>query len=142
MGKYGFSVRMNNSQINENANSRTGIKRVVFKTRRECIEWEWIWIIINNLVTWLVISEAFLLLSFIIIFLSTRNPEKSVLKSVLLVILFIIGGAPALYLTIDHLNSNYVDANIGLGLAFMFTWIYSIIAFFIAIILLVIKKRK
>ncbi|MGE7766475.1 hypothetical protein [Peribacillus sp. NPDC096540] len=83
-------------------------------------------------------SETFLLLSFIIIFLSTRNTKKNVL----LVILLIIGGAPLPYLAIDHVNSDYVDANIGLGLAFMFTWIYSVIAFVIAIILLVKKKRN
>ncbi|MBK5459213.1 MULTISPECIES: hypothetical protein [Peribacillus] len=92
----------------------------------------------SNLVTLTIASEAFLLLSFIIIFLSTRNTKKNVL----LVILLIIGGAPLLYLAIDHVNSEYVDANIGLGIAFMFTWIYSVIAFIIAIILLVKKKRN
>jgi hypothetical protein len=91
----------------------------------------------SNLVTWTIASEAFLLLSFIIIILSTKNPKMNVLW----VILLIIGGAPLLYLAIDHVNSDYMDANIGLGLAFMFTWIYSVIAFIIAIILLVKKKR-
>ncbi|MDP1420570.1 hypothetical protein Q8G35_19835 [Peribacillus simplex] len=92
----------------------------------------------SNLVTLTIASEAFLLLSFIIIILSTRNPKKNVL----FVILFIIGGAPLLYLAIDHVNSDYMDANIGLGLAFMFTWIYSVVAFIIAIILLVKKKKN
>jgi flagellar biogenesis protein FliO len=40
------------------------------------------------------------------------------------------------------MNSHYVDANIGLGLAFMFTWIYSAIAFVVAIILIVRRKRN
>ncbi|MFD6210402.1 MULTISPECIES: hypothetical protein [unclassified Peribacillus] len=92
----------------------------------------------SNLVTLTIVSEAFLLLSFIIIILSTRNPKLNVL----LVILLIIGGAPLLYLAIDHVKSDYMDANIGLGLAFMFTWIYSVVAFIIAIILLVKKKRN
>ncbi len=35
-----------------------------------------------------------------------------------------------------------MDANIGLGLAFMYTWIYSAVAFIIAIILLLKKKRN
>ncbi|MFY0780755.1 hypothetical protein AB1K18_10735 [Peribacillus simplex] len=91
----------------------------------------------SNTVTLTIASEVFLLLSFIIIILSTRSPKKNVL----FVILFIIGGAPLLYLAIDHVNSDYMDANIGLGLAFMFTWIYSVIAFIIGIILLVKKKR-
>ncbi|MDF9762002.1 lipopolysaccharide export LptBFGC system permease protein LptF [Peribacillus simplex] len=92
----------------------------------------------SNFVTLTIASEAFLLLSFIIIFLSARNGKKNAL----LVILFIIGGAPLLYLAIDHATSDYLDANIGLGLAFMFTWIYSVIAFIIGIILLVKKKRN
>ncbi|MGE7763037.1 hypothetical protein [Peribacillus sp. NPDC097895] len=92
----------------------------------------------SNLVTLTIASEAFLLLSFIIMILSTRNPKLNVL----LVILLIIGGAPLLYLAIDHVKSDYMDANIGLGLAFMFTWIYSVVAFIIAIILLVKKKRN
>ncbi|CAH0301553.1 hypothetical protein [Peribacillus simplex] len=92
----------------------------------------------SNLVTLTIASEAFLLLSFIIIILSSRNPKMNVLW----VILLIIGGAPLLYLAIDHVKNDYMDANIGLGLAFMFTWIYSAVAFIIAIILLVKKKRK
>ena len=39
--------------------------------------------------------------------------------NVLWVILLIIGGAPLLYLAIDHVKNDYMDANIGLGLAFM-----------------------
>ncbi|WP_347942179.1 hypothetical protein AAEY33_11085 [Peribacillus simplex] len=92
----------------------------------------------SNLVTLTIASEAFLLLSFIIIILSSRNPKKNVL----FVILFIIGAAPLLYLAIDHVKNDYMDANIGLGLAFMYTWIYSAVAFIIAIILLLKKKRN
>ncbi|SIR60866.1 hypothetical protein SAMN05878482_104457 [Peribacillus simplex] len=93
----------------------------------------------SNLVTLTIASEAFLLLSFIIIILSSRNLKMNVL---LWVILLIIGGAPLLYLAIDHVKNDYMDANIGLGLAFMFTWIYSAVAFIIAIILLVKRKRN
>ncbi|MDP1419665.1 hypothetical protein Q8G35_14890 [Peribacillus simplex] len=92
----------------------------------------------SNLVTLSIASEIFLLFSFIIIFLSTRNTKKNVL----LMTLLIIGGVPLLYKVIDHINGHYMDANIGLGLAFMFTWIYSAITFVIAIILLVKKKRN
>ncbi|MFE5428945.1 hypothetical protein [Peribacillus simplex] len=92
----------------------------------------------SNLVTLTIASEAFLLLSFIIIILSIRNSKKNVL----FVILFIIGAAPLLYLAIDHVKNDYMDANIGLGLAFMYTWIYSAVAFIIAIILLLKKKRN
>ncbi|WHY99688.1 hypothetical protein [Peribacillus simplex] len=92
----------------------------------------------SNLVTLTIASEAFLLLSFIIIILSSRNLKMNVLW----VILLIIGGAPLLYLAIDHVKNDYMDANIGLGLAFMFTWIYSAVTFIIAIILLVKKKRN
>lgn len=73
----------------------------------------------NKLLTLTIASEMFLLLPFLI-----------------------IGGAPLLYLAIDDLNSDYIDANIGLGLAFMFTWIYSLIALIIAIILVVKKETK
>ncbi|MEF2094564.1 hypothetical protein V3595_07790 [Bacillus sp. CFBP9009] len=92
----------------------------------------------SNLVTLTIASEAFLLLSFIIIILSTKNPKRNVLW----VILFIIGAAPLLYLAIDHVKNDYMDANIGLGLAFMYTWLYSAVAFIVAIILLVKKKRN
>jgi len=73
----------------------------------------------NKLLTLTIASELFLLLPFLI-----------------------IGGGPLLYLSIDDLYSNYIDANIGLGLAFMFTWIYSVIALIVAISLIVKKKRK
>ncbi|MEC0344927.1 hypothetical protein AB9M93_24715 [Peribacillus frigoritolerans] len=92
----------------------------------------------SNLVTLTIVSELFLLLSFIIIILSTKNPKRNVLW----VILFIIGAAPLLYLAIDHVKNDYMDANIGLGLAFMYTWLYSAVAFIIGIILLVKKKRN
>ena len=73
----------------------------------------------NKLLTLTIASELFLSLPFLI-----------------------IGGGPLLYLAIDDLYSNYIDANIGLGLAFMFTWIYSLIALIVAISLIVKKKRK
>jgi hypothetical protein len=75
--------------------------------------------IMNKLLTLTIASELFLLLPFLI-----------------------IGGGPLLYLAIDDLYSNHIDANIGLGLAFMFTWIYSLIALIVAISLIVKKKRK
>ncbi|MGW9165718.1 hypothetical protein ACWGPZ_30925 [Priestia megaterium] len=59
-----------------------------------------------------------------------------------MLLFLIIGGDPLLYLAIDGLNSNYIDANIGLGLAFMFTWVYALFALIIAIIIVVRKKRK
>ena len=92
----------------------------------------------NKLLTLTIASEMFLLLSFMSIYLTTSKTKKSIL----LIPLLIIGGAPLLYLAIDDMNSHYMDANIGLGLAFMFTWIYSAIAFVIAIILIVKRKRN
>ncbi|MEB2278090.1 hypothetical protein LAV82_29290 [Bacillus sp. ILBB4] len=92
----------------------------------------------NRLVILTIASEVFLLLSFLIIFLTTGRTKKSIF----LIPLLIVGGSPLLYLAVDHMNSHYVDANIGLGLAFMFTWIYSAIAFVVAIVLMVKRKRK
>ena len=92
----------------------------------------------NRLLILTIASEMFLLLSFLIILLTTRKTKRSIF----LIPLLIIGGFPLLYLAIDHMNSHYVDANIGLGLAFMFTWIYSAIAFVVAIVLMVKRKRK
>jgi len=63
-------------------------------------------------------------------------------KNLLLIPLLIIGGASLLYLTIDDINNHYTDANIGLGLAFMFTWIYSVITFVIVIIIIAKKEKK
>ncbi|NGY85118.1 hypothetical protein F6Y05_00930 [Bacillus megaterium] len=51
-------------------------------------------------------------------------------------------GGPLLYLAIDDLYSNHIDANIGLGLAFMFTWIYSLIALIVAISLIVKRNER
>ncbi|WP_019390911.1 hypothetical protein [Priestia filamentosa] len=87
----------------------------------------------NKLLILTIASEFFLLASFLLIFLTTRKTKKNIL----LIPLLIIGGAPLLYLAIYDMNNHYADANIGLGLAFMFTWIYSVIAFVIAIVLLV-----
>lgn len=92
----------------------------------------------NKLLILTIASEMFLLVPFLIIYLTTRKTKKSLP----LIILLIIGGAPLLYLAIDDMNSNYMDANIGLGLAFMFTWIYSAIAFVVAIILIIRRKRN
>ncbi|MDC0706726.1 MULTISPECIES: hypothetical protein [Priestia] len=92
----------------------------------------------NRLLILTIASEMFLLLSFLIILLTTGKTKRSIF----LIPLLIIGGFPLLYLAIDHMNSHYMDANIGLGLAFMFTWIYSAIAFVVAIILIVRRKRK
>ena len=90
----------------------------------------------NDPIPLAIASEAFLLLSFFIMYVSTGKSKKT-----LIILLSIIGGAPLLYFVIDDMNINYEDANIGLGLAFMFTWLYSAIAFIIAIILLVVKKK-
>ncbi|MFP7177132.1 hypothetical protein, partial [Priestia filamentosa] len=83
----------------------------------------------NKLLILTIASEFFLLASFLLVFLTTRKTKKNIL----LIPLLIIGGAPLLYLAIYDMNNHYADANIGLGLAFMFTWIYSVIAFVIAI---------
>ena len=80
-------------------------------------------------------SEALLLLSFILIYKLTK-------KTMLNVILLIIGGAPLLYMAIDHTVSNYPDANIGLGFAFYYTWIYAAVAFIVAISLLLTARKK
>jgi hypothetical protein len=92
----------------------------------------------NKLLTLTIASEIFLLLPFSIIFFTNKKTKKNIL----LLLFLIIGGGPLLYLAIDDLNNHYIDANIGLGLAFMFTWIYALIALIIAIILVVRKKRK
>ncbi|YCA41637.1 hypothetical protein M1E11_12430 [Bacillus sp. JZ8] len=92
----------------------------------------------NKLLILTIASEFFLLASFLLIFLTTRKTKKNIL----LIPLLIIGGAPLLYLAIDDMNNHYVDANIGLGLAFMFTWIYSVIACVIAIVLLVKRNNN
>lgn len=94
--------------------------------------------VMNKLLTLTIASEIFLLIPFLLIFLTTKKTKKSLL----LIPLFIIGGAPLFYSTIDEMNNHYVDANIGLGLAFMFTWIYSVITFVIAIIIIVKRKRN
>ncbi|MFJ7755230.1 hypothetical protein ACQKGI_00915 [Peribacillus muralis] len=92
----------------------------------------------SNLIPMAIISEALLLLSFFILYLSIGKSRKNIVLAALL----IIGGGPLLYFVIDDMNSNYADANIGLGLAFMFTWVYSVVAFIIAIILLLVKKKR
>ncbi|WP_285766960.1 hypothetical protein [Peribacillus sp. SI8-4] len=92
----------------------------------------------SNLIPLTIATEAFLLLSFIIMYVSIGKSKRNIL----LVILLIIGGGPLLYFVIDDLYSNYADANIGLGLAFMFTWVYSVVAFIVAILLLLVKKKS
>lgn len=69
--------------------------------------------------------------------------SKKTIKSVILhVLVYIIGGVPLIYMTLEDLNSFRLDANIGLGLVFMYTWAFSGIAFVIFIIKRISKNRK
>jgi hypothetical protein len=84
-------------------------------------------------------TETFLLISFCLLYLSSEKTKKSfVIQSVF----FLVGGIPLAYAVIDHLINNYRDANIGLGLIFMYTWLFSAITVVVGIIKLVLKKRK
>lgn len=85
----------------------------------------------------MIITEAILLLSFFTIYLLTKTKQMKITS----IILYIIGGAPLLYMGIDHLASDYPDANIGLGFVFYYTWIYAAVALAVAILLLIRKKR-
>ncbi|GAB1779167.1 hypothetical protein PMEGAS67_46440 [Priestia megaterium] len=62
----------------------------------------------NKLLTLTIASEIFLLLPFSIMFFTNKKTKKNIL----LLLFLIIGGGPLLYLAIDDLNSNYIDANI------------------------------
>lgn len=57
-------------------------------------------------------------------------------------LVYVLGGVPLIYMVLEELNSSRVDANIGLGLVFMYTWLFSGIVFVIFIIKLVLRNKK
>ncbi|TYR81644.1 hypothetical protein FZC66_07370 [Priestia megaterium] len=61
-----------------------------------------------------------LFLSFMLLFWSIRQPKAW--KIILLSILFLLFSSPLAYLIYDDHTQNYLDANIGLGLAYLLTW--------------------
>ncbi|KSU89341.1 hypothetical protein LZP85_10970 [Priestia flexa] len=65
---------------------------------------------------------TFLLLfvAFLCLFWTIRRPKPW--KGIALLASFFVCSAPLLYALYDESKHNYLDANIGLGLAYIFTW--------------------
>ncbi|MXQ52438.1 hypothetical protein [Shimazuella alba] len=84
-------------------------------------------------------TEVVLLISIFLLHLSSKKDKKAIIIHSLL---FIIGGIPLIYLAIDHSTNDYSDANIGLGLIFIYTWIFSLVTIVVGIIKLMLKKKK
>jgi hypothetical protein len=93
----------------------------------------------NTLLISAIGTELILFTSVFLLYVSSIKTRKSL---IIHIIIFIIGAAPLLYAVIDDAVNNYPDANIGLGLLFMYTWIFSGIAFIIWIMKLIIIKKK
>lgn len=94
---------------------------------------------LDNLLIYFIGTELILLLCCYLLYLLSKKTIKSVILHVLV---YIIGGVPLIYMTLEDLNSSRLDANIGLGLVFMYTWVFSGIAFVIFIIKRILKNRK
>jgi hypothetical protein len=58
------------------------------------------------------------------------------------VLVYVAGGVPLIYTALDHLLNPSIDANIGLGITFMYTWLFSAITFLIFILKIVLKREK
>ncbi|WP_037465444.1 hypothetical protein [Shimazuella kribbensis] len=84
-------------------------------------------------------TELLLIVSIYLLYLSS---SKTIISNIIHVVLLLLGGIPLLYATIDQITNNYPDANIGLGFAFMNTWIFNGIALVVWIIKLIVIKNK
>jgi hypothetical protein len=93
----------------------------------------------NTLLISAIGTEMILFTSVYLLYVSSIKTRKSL---IIHIIIFIIGAAPLLYAVIDDAVNNYPDANIGLGLLFMYTWIFSGITFITWIMKLIIIKKK
>lgn len=65
--------------------------------------------------------------------------KKTKMKLALVVAGFLISASPVLYALYDEAVTVYVDANIGLGLAFMTTWALTVVS---ALAGIVLRSRK
>lgn len=53
----------------------------------------------------------------------------------------LIGGSPLLYMALNQLLDPTIDANIGLGITFIYTWLFSAITFLL-FLLKSVRKRN
>jgi hypothetical protein len=58
------------------------------------------------------------------------------------VLVYVVGGVPLLYIALDHLANPPIDANIGLGITFMYTWLFSAVTFLLFLLKVVRKRRQ
>lgn len=58
------------------------------------------------------------------------------------ILFLVVSAVPLAYLLIDDYMQNYQDANIGLGLAFFYTWFMIVIAALLAFICILRMKRR
>jgi hypothetical protein len=79
------------------------------------------------------------LIATFLLFLSSKKDKKAIIVHSPL---FLLGGIPLIYAAIDHAAMDYRDANIGLGLIFMYTWFFSVITIVVGVLKLILKKKR
>jgi len=86
-----------------------------------------------------IFTFVMLVLSFIILYLTRKHKNKK--KSAFLVIGLVISALPLTYTLYDDYKNEYIGANIGLGLAFLLTWVITGTVFLVAMIKLIRASR-
>lgn len=91
-----------------------------------------------NLIATFVMTLVGLAIPFVIYVTATAPTRKRTYKWP--VVVYLLLASPVLVSIVSDYIMQYEDANIGLGLAFMFTWLVTGIAFFI--VLFVVARKK
>jgi uncharacterized membrane protein YjjP (DUF1212 family) len=92
-----------------------------------------------NVLIYTIGTEIILLISTFLLYLSSKQDKKAIIIHFLLIIL---GGVPLIYASIDHATMDYRDANIGLGLIFIYTWLFCVVIIVVGVLKLIFKKKR
>lgn len=87
-----------------------------------------------------VLSFALLIISFLCLYAALR--KRTTFARYSMTVLLIASGAPLAVLLVIESRRNALDANIGLGMAFLLTWLITAVVFAAALILWIVKQRK
>lgn len=87
-----------------------------------------------------VLSFALLIASYLCLYAAVH--KRTAFARYSITVLFIASGAPLAVMLILESQREALDANIGLGMAFMLTWLITALVFLIALITWIVKARK
>ncbi|WP_017754367.1 hypothetical protein [Calidifontibacillus oryziterrae] len=89
----------------------------------------------------LLLITLFILIIPFVIYLKSTN-KKGKMPYAIACFIYLGVASPVVYAVINHKIVQYVDANIGLGLAFFTTWFLTICLFLISLVFFFKKRRN